>query len=98
METELAEEWVLKNSGYSTKNFHGKKAMQAFLAGYKAAKKRQYHFIKNKDFPAKNGWYLCYLQSREYEIIYWNIYARAYWESSGNIIAWCELPEEQKEE
>ena len=28
-----AEEWVRTNSGYSTKEFHGQKAIKAFLAG-----------------------------------------------------------------
>ena len=28
-----AEEWVRTNSGYSTKEFHGHKAIEAFLAG-----------------------------------------------------------------
>ncbi len=30
---EKAKEWVRANSGYSTKEFHGKKAIKAFLAG-----------------------------------------------------------------
>ena len=32
---EKAKEWVRTNSGYSTKEFHGKKAIEAFLAGLK---------------------------------------------------------------
>lgn len=35
---EKAREWVRTNSGYSTKEFHGKKAIEAFLAGLKAGK------------------------------------------------------------
>ena len=30
---EKAREWVRTNSGYSTKEFHGKKAIEAYLAG-----------------------------------------------------------------
>ena len=30
---EKANEWVRTNSGYSTKEFHGKKAIEAYLAG-----------------------------------------------------------------
>lgn len=30
---EKAKEWVRTNSGYSTKEFHGQKAIEAFLAG-----------------------------------------------------------------
>ena len=29
----VAKEWVRTNSGYSTKEFHGQKAIEAFLAG-----------------------------------------------------------------
>lgn len=35
---EKAKEWVRTNSGYSTKEFHGQKAIEAFLAGLKAGK------------------------------------------------------------
>ena len=35
---EKAREWVCTNSSYSTKEFHGKKAIEAFLAGLKAGK------------------------------------------------------------
>ena len=35
---EKAKEWVRANSGYSTKEFHGKKAIEAFLAGLEAGK------------------------------------------------------------
>ena len=35
---EKAKEWVRTNSGYSTKEFHGKKAIEAFLAGLEAGK------------------------------------------------------------
>lgn len=35
---ELAKEWVRTNSGYSTKEFHGQKAIKAFLAGLEAGK------------------------------------------------------------
>lgn len=35
---EKAKEWVRTNSGYSTKEFHGQKAIEAFLAGVDAGK------------------------------------------------------------
>ena len=35
---EKAREWVRTNSGYSTKEFHGKKAIEAFLARLEASK------------------------------------------------------------
>lgn len=35
---EKAKEWVRTNSGYSTKEFHGLKAIEAFLAGLEAGK------------------------------------------------------------
>ena len=35
---EKAREWVRTNSGYSTKEFHGQKAIEAFLAGLEAGK------------------------------------------------------------
>lgn len=35
---EKAKEWVRTNSGYSTKEFHGQKAIEAFLAGVEAGK------------------------------------------------------------
>ena len=37
-EEEKAKEWVRTNSGYSTKEFHGQKAIEAFLAGLEAGK------------------------------------------------------------
>ena len=35
---EKAKEWVRTNSGYSTKEFHGQKAIEAFLAGLEAGR------------------------------------------------------------
>ena len=35
---EKAKEWVRTNSGYSTKEVHGQKAIEAFLAGLEAGK------------------------------------------------------------
>ena len=35
---EKAKEWVRTNSGYSTKEYHGQKAIEAFLAGLEAGK------------------------------------------------------------
>lgn len=44
---EKAKEWVRTNSGYSTKEFHGKKAIEAFLAGLKAGRETECEYVKN---------------------------------------------------
>ena len=35
-----AEEWLLKNSGYSKNEFHGRKAIKAYIAGAETREKR----------------------------------------------------------
>ena len=45
---EKAKEWVRTNSGYSTKEFHGKKAIEAFLAGLKYNNKQIAELEKEK--------------------------------------------------
>ena len=45
---EMAKDWVRTNSGYSTKEFHGQKAIEAFLAGLKAGRP-QWHRMDYKD-------------------------------------------------
>ena len=49
---EKAREWVRTNSGYSTKEFHGKKAIEAFLAGFKAGKETEREYVKNNAFTS----------------------------------------------
>ena len=44
---EKAKEWVRTNSGYSTKEFHGQKAMEAFLAGVEAGREAEIEYVKN---------------------------------------------------
>ena len=49
---EKAREWVRTNSGYSTKEFHGQKAIEAFLAGLKAGKETEREYVKNNAFTS----------------------------------------------
>ena len=44
---EKAKEWVRTNSGYSTKEFHGQKAIEAFLAGLEAGREAEIEYVKN---------------------------------------------------
>lgn len=51
---EKAKEWVRTNSGYSTKEFHGQKAIEAFLAGAEFGynKANEWHKLDLKqDYP-----------------------------------------------
>lgn len=96
---EKAREWVLTNSGYSTKEFHGKKAIEAFLAGLKAGKdmaetdlataeryKPKWYKVADGDFPG------------DYRYVWTNVGACYYdndgwWDDFGRlqgVIAWCE--------
>ena len=45
---EKAKEWVRTNSGYSTKEFHGQKAIEAFLAGLEYNNKQIARLEKEK--------------------------------------------------
>ena len=44
---EKAKEWVRTNSGYSTKEFHGQKAIEAYLAGLEAGRETECEYVKN---------------------------------------------------
>lgn len=57
---EKAKEWVRTNSGYSTKEFHGQKAIEAFLAGAEFGynKANEWHFVSKEGFPNKDDIYL----------------------------------------
>ena len=50
---EKAKEWVRTNSGYSTKEFHGQKAIEAYLAGAEFGynKANEWHYVKDGDLP-----------------------------------------------
>lgn len=68
---EKAKEWVRTNSGYSTKEFHGKKAIEAFLAGLKynnkqiaELKEKISVLLSCKNCPENKGGWLCV---KEYE-------------------------------
>lgn len=68
---EKAKEWVRTNSGYSTKEFHGKKAIAAFLAGLKynnkqiaELKEKISVLLSCKNCPENKGGWLCV---KEYE-------------------------------
>ena len=93
---EKAREWVRTNSGYSTKELHGKKAIEAFLAGLEAGKdiaymqgaeryKPKWHKIADEDLP------------NDYRYVWTNVgagyYDDGWWDDFGRlqgIIAWCE--------
>lgn len=102
---EKAKEWVRTNSGYSTKEFHGQKAIEAFLAGLKAG----------KDMAETDLAIVAYMQGGERYKLKWHKVAdgdlpnnyryvwtnegAGYYDSDGwwddssrlqNVIAWCE--------
>lgn len=92
-----AEEWVRTNSGYSTKEFHGQKAIEAYLAGAEFGynKANEWHYVKDGEYP------------RQYEHTRFSIYVLAnnkkwvYYDFSSdkwfcvnkevNVIAWKEI-------
>ena len=47
---EKAKEWVRTNSGYSTKEFHGQKAIEAFLAGLEAGRPKWHKIFEDKPY------------------------------------------------
>ena len=47
---EKAKEWVRTNSGYSTKEFHGQKAIEAYLAGLKAGRPKWHKIFEDKPY------------------------------------------------
>lgn len=64
---EKAKEWVRTNSGYSTKEFHGKKAIEAFLAGAEFGynKANEWHFVKDGDLPNTETKNYTYIRRRK---------------------------------
>ena len=54
LDEEKAREWVRTNSGYSTKEFHGQKAIEAFLAGLKAGREIEKEYVRNNAFTSIN--------------------------------------------
>ena len=108
---EKAREWVRTNSGYSTKEFHGKKVIEAFLAGAEFGynKANEWHYVKDGDLPKNNTTVLVILKNKRVKIstfmenkfTIWNndydAYTKLY-----DVIAWKEitlpaLPKEIKE-
>ena len=68
---EKARDWVRTNSGYSTKEFHGKKAIKAFLAGFEynnkqiaELKEKISVLLSCKNCPENKGGWICV---KEYE-------------------------------
>ena len=59
---EKAKEWVRTNSGYSTKEFHGQKAIEAFLAGAEFGynKANEWHYPSKGEYPKEGENVLCY--------------------------------------
>ena len=101
---EKAREWVRTNSGYSTKEFHGQKAIEAFLAGLEAG----------RDMAETDLATVAYMQGAErfkpkwhkvadgdlpdnYRYVWTNVgagyYDDGWWDDFGRlqgVIAWCE--------
>ena len=59
---EKAREWVRTNSGYSTKEFHGQKAIEAYLAGAEFCynKANEWHYPTKGEYPKECENVLCY--------------------------------------
>lgn len=85
---EKAREWVRTNSGYSTKEFHGLKAIEAYLAGAEFGynKANEWHKVADGDLP------------KDARYVWTNVGAGyhdddGWWDDFGrlqNVIAWCE--------
>ena len=88
---EKAKEWVRTNSGYSTKEFHGKKAIKAFLAGIKAGGERyklKWHKVADGDLPKDTRYVWTNVGAGYHDNDGW-------WDDFGRlqgVIAWCEIP------
>ena len=111
---EKAKEWVRTNSGYSTKEFHGQKAIEAYLAGaeFGYSKANKWHYVKD-ELPIKSDATLYKLMpvfvavKAGYNVstygTYWNLRLGKF-ECLDEVYAWCyapeppELPKEIKEE
>lgn len=63
---EKAKEWVRTNSGYSTKEFHGQKAIEAYLAGAEFGynKANEWHYPSKGEYPKEGEDVLCYCKCR----------------------------------
>ena len=64
---EKAKEWVRTNSGYSTKELHGQKAIEAYLAGAEFGynKANEWHFVKYGDLPNTETKNYTYIRRRK---------------------------------
>lgn len=103
---ELAKYWVISKSGYSIEEFHGKKAMQAFLAGLKAGRPK-WHKITDGDLPQEQKEYWCKVFFYESEetfnaFLWFDTVAKNFKlleeieehvESSFKVKEWCEISE-----
>ena len=66
-----AKEWVRTNSGYSTKEFHGQKAIEAFLAGAEFGynKANEWHFVKD-ELPDEGTYLVVWQDNKGYKEIF----------------------------
>ncbi len=79
---EKAKEWVRTNSGYSTKEFHGKKAIEAFLAGLEAG----------KDMAETELATVAYMQGAERYKPKWHYPSKGEYPKEGeNVLCYCKV-------
>ena len=68
---EKAKEWVRTNSGYSTKELHGQKAIEAYLAGAEFGynKANEWHFVKD-ELPDEGTYLVVWQNDKGYKEIF----------------------------
>ena len=99
---EKAKEWVRTNSGYSTKEFHGQKAIEAYLAGAELGynKANEWHYVKDGEYPTHSNRVLVFTDEGVGFGIYGLDNKKWYTYDTGfDVIAWKEItpPKEVKE-
>ena len=91
---EKAREWVRTNIGYSTKEFHGQKAIEAFLAGAEFGynKANEWHFVKDGEYPTHSNRVLVFTDEGVGFGIYGLDNKKWYTYDTGfDVIAWKEI-------
>lgn len=95
---EMAEEYVIANTGFNLKEPLGKIAMRVYLAGLKAGRPEWHDLRKDpNDLPKKGKSVLCYFVINRFAIM--DLRNDNLWYGDGycgfdtsEIIAWCEIP------
>lgn len=92
-----AKEWVRTNSGYSTQEFHGQKAIEAYLAGAEFGynKANEWHYVKDGDLPRQYAHtrFSIYVLANNKKWVYYDFSSDKWFcvNKEVNVIAWKEI-------